>query len=126
MDKIFKVSVDSLVKEECYPKYIRDQFKTLVMDSMQSNNNLYKDAVVISEKRTRNSDPENFFSAFYNTIVLENKKYIGVENPQSMLITSKIAEKLLHYFNLSQQIEEGSPLSPSKDEQHISLSEKEL
>ena len=64
-DGIFKVSVDSLAKEECYPEYIRDQFKTLVMDAMQSNNSLYEGIVVMYEKLTKNSDPEKFFSAIY-------------------------------------------------------------
>ena len=33
-DEIFKESVDSLAKEECYPQYIRDHFKTLVTDDI--------------------------------------------------------------------------------------------
>ena len=101
-DEIFKESVDdSLAKDECYPEYIRDQFKTLVMDNMQPNNNLYEDVVVIYQKLTKNSDPEKFFSEFYGKTVLESEKYVGVKNPQSTL-TSKIAEKLLHYFKVLQ------------------------
>ena len=49
-DENFKESVDSLAKDEYYPEYIRDQLKTLVMDNMQLNNNLYEDAIVIYEK----------------------------------------------------------------------------
>ena len=125
-DEIFKESVNSLPKDECYPEYIRDQFKTLVMDNMQPNNNLYEDVVVIYQKLTKNSDPEKFFSEFYGKIVLESEKYVGVKNPQSTLITSKIAEKLLHYFKVLKQGGEGSLSSSSKAEQHLSLSEREL
>ena len=85
----------------------------LVMDNMQPNNNLYEDVVVIYQKLTKHSDPEKFFSAFYGKIVLESEKYVGVKNPQSMLITSKIAEKLLHYFKVFQQDREGSLSSSS-------------
>lgn len=67
--KEFKESVDSLVKNKCYPDYIRDQFKTLVMDSMQANN-LYEDVVGIYENFTENCDHEKFFSAFYGESVL--------------------------------------------------------
>ena len=115
-DEIFKEYVDSLVKDECYPEYIREQFKTLVMDNMQPNNNLYEDVVIIYQKLTKNSDPENFSSTFYGKIVLESKKYVGVKNPQSTLITSKIAEKLLHYFKVFPQDGEGSLSSSSKSE----------
>ena len=124
-DEIFKESVDSSTKDECYPEYIRDQFKALVMNNMQPNNDLYEDLVVIYQKVTKNSDPEKFLSAFYGKIVLESEQYVGVKNPQSTLITSKIAEKLLHYFKVFQQDEEGSS-SSSEAEQHISLSEREL
>ena len=61
-DEIFKEFVDSLAKDECYLEYIRDQFKTLFVDNMQPNNNLYQDVVVIYQKLTKNSDPEKFFS----------------------------------------------------------------
>ena len=125
-DEIFKESVDSLAKDECYPEYIRDQFKTLVMDNLQPNNDLYEDVVVIYQKLNKNSDPEKFFSAFYGKIVLESEKYVGVKNPQSTLITSKIAEKLLYYFKVFQQDEKSSSSSSSEAEQHVSLSEREL
>ena len=75
------------------------------MDNMQPNNDLYEDVVVIYQKLTKNSDPEKFFSAFYGKIVLESEKYVGVKNPQSTLITSKIAEKLLYYSKVFQQDE---------------------
>ena len=39
----------------------------------------------------------------------------------STLITSRIAEKLLHYFKVFQQGGEGSLSSSSETEQHISL-----
>ena len=113
-DEIFKESVDSLAKDECYPEYISDQFNTLVMDNMQLNNNLYEDVVVIYQKLTKNSNPEKFFSKFYGKIVLGSEKYVGVKNPQSTLITSKIAEKLLHYFKVLQQRGESSLSSSSK------------
>ena len=93
---------------------------------MQPNNNLYEDVVVIYLKLTKNSNPEKFFSEFYGKIVLESEKYAGVKNPQSTLITSKIAEKLLHYFKVLQQGGEGSLSSSSEAEQHLSLSEREL
>ena len=93
---------------------------------MQPNNNLYEDVVVIYLKLTKNSNPEKFFSDFYGKIVLESEKYAGVKNPQSTLITSKIAEKLLHYFKVLQQGGEGSLSSSSEAEQHLSLSEREL
>ena len=93
---------------------------------MQPNNNLYEDVVVIYQKLTKNSDPEKFFSEFYGKIVLQSEKYVGVKNPQSMLITSKIAEKLLHYFKVLQNWGEGSLSSSSETEIHISLSEREL
>ena len=125
-DEIFKESVDSLAKDECYPEYIKDPFKTVVMENMRPNNNLYEDVVVIYEKHPKISDLEKFFSAFYGKIVLKSKKYVGVKNPQSTLITSKITEKLLHYFKLFQQDGEGSSLSSSNVEQHASLSEREL
>ena len=67
-----------MAKDQCYPEYIRDQFKTLIMDNMQPNNNLCEDVVVIYQKLTKNSDPEKFFSAFYGKIVLESEKYVGV------------------------------------------------
>ena len=125
-DEIFKESVDSLAKDDCYPEDIRDQFKTLVIDNMQPNNNLYEDVVVIYQKLTKNSDPEKFFSKCYGKIVLQSEKYVGVKNPQSMLITSKIAEKLLHYFKVLQHCGEGSLSSSSETEIHISVSEREL
>ena len=97
------------------------------MDNMQPNNNLYEDLVVIYQKLTKNSDPEKFFSEFYGKIVPESEKYVGVKNPpQSTLITSKIAEKLLHYFKVLQPGGEGSLLSSSEAEQYLSLSEREL
>ena len=68
-DKLFKKSVDSLAKDECYPEDIRDQFKTLVIDNMQPSNNLYEDVLVIYQKLTKNSDPQKFFSEFYGKIV---------------------------------------------------------
>ena len=43
-----------------------------------------------------------------------------------MLITGKIAEKLLHYFKVLQHCGEGSLSSSSETEIHISLSEREL
>ena len=101
-DEIFKESADSLAKDKCYPEYIRNQF-----------NNLYENVVVIYQKLTKNSNPEKFFSEFYGKIVLESEKYVGVKNPQSRLITSKIAEKLLHYFKVLQQSGEGSLSSSS-------------
>ena len=61
-DEIFKEFVDSLAKDEYYLEYIRDQFKTLFMDNMQPNNNLYEDIMVIYQKLTKNSDPEKFCS----------------------------------------------------------------
>ena len=132
-DEIFNESVDSSAKVECYPEFIRDQFKTLVMGNMQPNNNLCEDVVVIYQKLTKNSDPEKFFSEFYGKIALQSEKYVGVKNPQSTLITSKIAEKLLHYFIciifialVLQQGAEGSLSSSSEAEQDISLSEREL
>ena len=64
--------------------------------------------------------------SFYGKIVLQSEKYAGVKNPQSMLITSKIAEKLLHYFKVLQHCGEGSLSSSSETEIHISLSEREL
>ena len=82
-----------MAKDECYPEDIRDQFKTLVIDNMQPNNNLYEDVVVIYQKLTKNSDPEKFFSEFYGKIVLQSEKYVDVKNPQSTLITSKITQK---------------------------------
>ena len=115
-----------MAKDECYPEDIRDQFKTLVIDNMQPNNNLYEDVVVIYKKLIKNSDPEKFFSEFYGKIVLQSEKYVDVKNPQSTLITSKTAEKLLHYFNILQHGGEGSLSSSSETEQHISLSEREL
>ena len=87
-DEICIESVDSLAKDECYPEYIRDQFKTLVMDNIQPNNNLYEDVVVMYQKLTKNSDHEKLFSKFYGKIVLESEKYVGVKNPQSTLIAS--------------------------------------
>ena len=54
-DEIFKESVDSLAKDECYSEYIRDQSKTLVMDKY-----LHQDVVVIYEKLTKNPDTEKF------------------------------------------------------------------
>ena len=125
-DEIFKESVDSLAKDEGYPEYIRDQFKTLVMDNMQPNNNLYENVVVIYPKIAKNSDPEKFFNEFYGKIVLQSEKYFGVKNPQSTLITSKIVEKLLHYSKVLQQGGEGSLSSTSETEQYISLSEREF
>ena len=71
------------------------------MDNMQPNNNLYEDVTAIYQKLTQNSNPEKFFREFYRKIVLESEKYVGVKNPQSTLITSKSAEKLLHYFKKS-------------------------
>ena len=97
-----------MAKDECYPEDIRDQFKTLVIDNMQPNNNLYEDVVVIYKKLIKNSDPEKFFSEFYGKIVLQSEKYVDVKNPQSTLITSKTAEKLLHYFKILQHGGEGS------------------
>ena len=73
IDEIFKESVDSLAQDECYPEDIRDQFKTLVIDNMQRNNNLYEDVVVIYQKLTKNSDPEKCFSEFYGKIVLQSE-----------------------------------------------------
>ena len=73
IDEIFKESVDSLAKDDCYPEDIRDQFKTLVIDNMQRNNNLYEDVVVIYQKLTKNSDLEKFFSEFYGKIVLQSE-----------------------------------------------------
>ena len=103
------------------------------MGNMQPNNNLCEDVVVIYQKLTKNSDPEKFFSEFYGKIALQSEKYVGVKNPQSTLITSKIAEKLLHYFIciifialVLQQGAEGSLSSSSEAEQDISLSEREL
>ena len=61
-DEIFKEFIDSLAKDECYLEYNRDQFKTLFMDNMQPNNNLYEDIMVIYQKLTKSSDPEKFFS----------------------------------------------------------------
>ena len=115
-----------MAKDECYPEDIRDQFKTLVIDNMQPNNNLYEDVVVIYQKLTKNSDPEKFFSEFYGKIVLQSEKYVDVKNPQSTLITSKITEKLLHYFKVLQHGREGSLSSSAETEQHVSLSEREL
>ena len=46
-DELFKESVNSLAKDECYPEDIRDQSKTLVIDNMQPSNNLYEDVLVI-------------------------------------------------------------------------------
>ena len=43
---------------------------------------------------------KKFFNAFYSKIVLKSEKYVGVKNLQLTLITSKIAEKLLHYFKV--------------------------
>ena len=77
-DEIFKESIDSLAKDECYPEYIRNQFKILVTNNMQPNNDLYEDVVVIYQKLTKNSDPEKFFSAFYGKIFLESEKQVGV------------------------------------------------
>ena len=70
------------------------------MGNMQPNNNLCEDVVVIYQKLTKNSDPEKFFSEFYGKIALQSEKNVGVKNPQSTLITSKISEKLLHLFHL--------------------------
>ena len=70
------------------------------MNNIQLNNNLYVDVVVIYEKLTKNLFPEKFFNAFYSKIVLKSEKYVGVKNLQLTLITSKIAEKLLHYFKV--------------------------
>ena len=92
------------------------------MDNMQPNDILYEDVMVIYENRTKHSNPEKFFSAFYGKIVLRSEKYVGVKNLQSTLITSKIAEKLVHYFKVLLQDGEDSSLSSSKAEQHISLS----
>ena len=58
----FLKNLSTLWRNECYLEYIRDQFKTLFMDNMQPNNNLYQDVVVIYQKLTKNSDPEKFFS----------------------------------------------------------------
>ena len=93
---------------------------------MQSNNNLYENVVVIYQKLTKTSDPEKFFSEFYGKIVLQSEKNDGVKNPQSMLITSKTAEKLLHYFKVLHHCGEGSLSSSSETQIHISLSEREL
>ena len=46
-DELFKESVNSLAKDECYPEDIRDQSKTLVIDNMQPSNNLYEDVLAI-------------------------------------------------------------------------------
>ena len=97
-----------------------------MMDNMQANNNLYEDALVIYGKLTKISDPEKIFNGRYGKIVLESEKYVAVKNPQPTLITSKIAEKLFHYFKVVQQDGESSSSSSSKAEQYISLSEREL
>ena len=96
------------------------------MDNMQPSNNLYEDIVVIYQKLTKTSNPEKFFSKFYDKIVLQSEKYLGLKNPQSPLITSKIAEKLLNYFKVFQQGGEGSLSSSSEAQQHISMSEMEF
>ena len=96
------------------------------MDNMQPSNNLYEDIVVIYQKLTKTSNPEKFLSKFYDKIVLQSEKYLGVKNPQSPLITSKIGEKLLNYFKVFQQGGEGSLSSSSEAQQHISMSEMEF
>lgn len=62
-DEIFKESVDSLAKDECFQENCRNQFKTLVINNRHTNNNLHVDLVEIYEKRTKNSDPEKLFTA---------------------------------------------------------------
>ena len=123
--RFFK-KLSTLEKDKCYPEYIRSQFKTLMMDNMQANNNLYEDALVIYGKLTKISNPEKIFNGRYGKIVLESERYVGVKNPHPTLITSKIAEKLFHYFKVVQQDGESSSSSSSKAEQYISLSEREL